>query len=81
MITVSVEDIQTQIACFTNICKSGALAPLLYDSFIAKTHPVIANLLNKQYPCDVKVPKSLQALAGIHNSFREATNPEGPSCD
>lgn len=63
MITVSVEDIQTQIACFTNICKSGASAPLLYDSFIAKTHPVIANLLNKQYPYDVKVPKSLQALA------------------
>ena len=62
MLTVSVEDIQTQLNAFTQICKSGASAPLLYDSFIAKTHPVISNLLNKQYPCDVKIPKSLQAL-------------------
>lgn len=63
MITVSVNDIQTQLNTFTKVCKSGASAPLLYDSFIAKTHPVIANLLNKQYPYDVKIPKSLQALS------------------
>ena len=63
MIQIDASDIQKQLNTFLKSYSNGAGAPLLYDSFVAKTHTLLASTSPYKYPMDIKIPKSINALA------------------
>ena len=71
MIKVSEEDIQENHNVYLNAYKSSSGAAFLEDGFISKAFPKIEQLYNRQYPYDVKLPKSIdEMLKGDFNPSR-----------
>ena len=57
MIHVSVDDIAKQHLLYMSVYKSGSSAPLLYESYVGKTYPVLAESADIAYPREIKIPK------------------------
>lgn len=63
MIKVSNVDICTQTDVFVDGYRDASNAPFLEDAFMQKTFAVLEKRANRQYPYDVKIPKSFLEMA------------------
>lgn len=70
MFAISNDMIASQCNSAATVYKKASSATLFYDSFLHKTYPKIFKDANREFPLEIKIPKSMDSL--LHGDFEPA---------